>query len=474
LVPPELPQRRRLQHAIIRVETDAAKNFKEHLGKPACVAAQIAADGAMATEESNNRKRVSVNAIKPGMFVVSLDQSWLRTPFFFHRRLIKSAEEVERLRSEGVREVVIDTALGMDVDREPPPAAEAVDAPADDRRPQTAPMQARSARTLSAAELAFRPLVQELHTAQTIHEEALAAAQSIFDGTRGGAPVKFEVAEKIVTDLVGSISRSPEASLLLMQMRRFQRDLFTHAVNVCVLSLVVSTLENLEADATEFGMGALLHDIGETRIPRNLVKNREEFTEPERRLMEQHPKLGALLLEQSGSMPALTRRIVLEHHERADGSGFPRGCASAEMSFLSQIVAVTDTYDYLLSGRGQTVLQPNEVLRQLFMQSNAGAFDRGLVERIIRCLGVYPIGSLVELNTGERAIVVAANRSDALRPTVRIITSYTGAIQSHGPLVSLVDAVGSAPERRIIGALDPGRERLDPMAFMKWSAAAAG
>lgn len=427
----------------------------------------------MASEELNNRKRVSVNAVKPGMYVVSLDQSWLRTPFFFHRRLIKSAEEVERLRSEGVREVVIDTALGFDVDREPVVASEAVDVPVDDHRQQTAPVQA-APQTLSAAERVFQPLVQELQKAQTIHEEALAAAQSIFDGTKGGGNIKFEVAGKIVTDLLDSITRSPEASLLLMQMRRFQRDLFIHAVNVCVLSLVITTLENLDADPAEFGMGALLHDIGETRIPRNLLKKREEFTERERRLMEQHPELGALLLDQSGSMPALTRRIVLEHHERADGSGFPHRRASSEISFFSQIVAVTDTYDYLLSGRGQTVLQPNEVLRQLFMQSNAGAFDRGLVERIIRCLGVYPIGSLVELNTGERAIVVAANRSDALRPTVRIITSYTGAILTHGPLVSLVDAVGSAPDRRIIGALDPGKERLDPMAFMKWSAAAAG
>jgi len=177
--------------------------------------------------------------------------------------------------------------------------------------------------------------------------------------------------------------------------------------------------------------------------------------------------LGALLLQNAEELPPLVRQIVLEHHERIDGSGYPNRLRGADVSFASQVVAITDAYDDMLSGRNQAPLQPSEVLRQLFLQSNAGALDRALVERVIRCLGVYPIGSLVELNTGERGIVIAANRADTLKPTVRIMTTRTGMNQYNGPIVSLADTDGGAPERRIVAALDPGRERIDPLAFLK-------
>jgi HD-GYP domain-containing protein (c-di-GMP phosphodiesterase class II) len=183
--------------------------------------------------------------------------------------------------------------------------------------------------------------------------------------------------------------------------------------------------------------------------------------------VEQHPQLGALLVQQSEEIPPIARRIILEHHERIDGSGYPNRIRGEEISLQSQVVAITDLYDDMLSGRNQAVLQPTEVLRQLFVQSNAGALDRGVVERIIRCLGVYPVGSLVEFNTGEQGIVVAANRADSLKPTVRIVTSRNGLVQSNGPIISLADARPDEPERRIVGALDPGRERIDPMAFLK-------
>ena len=417
----------------------------------------------MASEPSMNaQKRIPIGRVKPGMYVAGLDRPWLETPFFFHRKLIKSAEEIELLKKNGVCEVIIDVSRGVDVDGtavEEPLAAEAT---ADHRAVNDA-----GSRTPSARESSFHALALELESAQRTQQEALAAAESIFDGVRGGGPVRREVAQKVVADLTASIARSPEAHLLLMQMRRFQMDLFVHAVNVCVLSLVVATLEEVDFDPAVLGLGALLHDIGETRIPRNLLRKQEAFGEPERKLLAQHPTLGALLLPNSPESPPLARRIVLEHHERIDGSGYPNRLRGAELSFAGQIVAIIDAYDDMLSGRSQARLQPSEVLRQLFLQSNAGALDRALVERIIRCLGVYPIGSLVELNTGERGIVVAANRADTLKPTIRIMTTRTGMNQYNGPIVSLADSDNGAPERRIVGALDPGRERIDPLAFLK-------
>lgn len=409
----------------------------------------------------NAQKRIPVSRVKPGMYVAGLDRSWLETPFLFHRKLIKSTEEIEILKRNGVREVIIDVSRGLDVD------GVTVEEPLAERNADHRAPKNDGTRTPSAGELNFRALTRELKTAQRAHQEALAAAESIFDGVRGGGSIKREIAQRVVADLGASIVRSPEASLLLMQMRRFQMDLFVHAVNVCVLSLVVATLEEFDFDAPAFALGALLHDVGETRIPRNLLRKQEAFTESERKLLAQHPTLGALLLQNAEGLPPLVRQIVLEHHERIDGSGYPNRVRGADVSFAGQVVAITDAYDDMLSGRNQAPLQASEVLRQLFLQSSAGAFDRALVERVIRCLGVYPIGSLVELNTGERGIVVAANRSDTLKPTVRIVTTRTGMNQYNGPIVSLADSDNGAPERRIVAALDPGRERIDPLAFLK-------
>jgi len=427
----------------------------------------------MNIERSSTKKRISISDLRPGMYVIGLDRSWLQTPFLFHRKHIRSQDEIAKFHKHGIREVVIDTQRGADVDDRP---AMTTDEPARAGIVQTpAPSKSTvAARPLSAAELAFQPLAKELDVARAIHDEALSAAQVIFDGVAGGAPIDSQIAQHVVAKLMDSITRSPEANLLLMQMRRFQSDLFTHAVNVCVLSLVVATLEELADDLSALGMAALLHDVGEMRLPRTLIRKRNGFTEAEQRLIEQHPMLGAALLSQCEDVPALVRHIVIEHHERIDGSGYPVGSRGAEVSRYSQIVAIADTYDDMLSGRNQIAHQPTEVLRQLYLQANAGALDLDLVEKVIRGLGVYPIGSLVELSSGERAIVLVADRSDTIKPIVRIIVSRTGMKQLNGPIVSLAESGSVAADRRIVNVLDPRKEGIDPMAFLKIAPALAG
>lgn len=420
----------------------------------------------MQREPINTQKRIAVADLRPGMYVVGLDRSWLHTPFLFHRKLIQRADEIDQLKKHGIGEVVIDISRGADIAA----LAEEKNQPEQDGVRSAAVEINADAVALSpprpAGEAAFAPLARELENARAIHEEALLLARSIFDGAGGGAPIDGQVAAQVVDNLQSSIARSPEASLLLMQMRRFQKDLFTHAVNVCVLSLVVANSEGL-GGADELALGALLHDIGETRLPRQLLRKLDNFTDAETRLLQQHPGLGAALLAQSSGIAAAVQGIVTDHHERVDGSGYPAGKAGDDLSLSSQLVALTDCYDDMLSGRNQPALQPTEVLRQLYLQANSRRMDRDLVEQVIRSLGVYPIGSVVELNTGERAVVIATDRSSALKPTVRVIMSRSGLVQFHGPIISLADASGGTVERRVIAVLDPVKERIDPWVFLR-------
>ncbi|MGZ8433767.1 MAG: HD-GYP domain-containing protein [Candidatus Binatia bacterium] len=418
-------------------------------------------------EDITRRKRVAIADVRIGMYVVGLDRSWLKTPFLFHRKLIQRTEEIEQLKKHGTREVLIDTARGVDVADALGDSPVKAGAPASSAsEDQLADGHAVAAQApLSAAELAFQPLARELENARAIHDEVLTLAQTIFDGAGGGSRIDGKIAAQAVMQLQASIMRSPEASLLLMQMRRFQTDLFTHAVNVCVLSLVVALAEDLGDDIATLGMAALLHDIGETRLPRALLHKTNNFTDSEANLLKQHPALGAALLAQAPGIAPIAQSIVLAHHERIDGSGYPSG--GADLSLYSQIVALTDSYDDMLSGRNQVALQPTEVLRQLYLQANSGSADRALVEKVIRSLGVYPIGSVVELNTGERGVVVATSRLAALKPVVRVIMSRSGLIQFNGPVIGLADVAKDAIERRIVAVLDPVKERIDPLVFMR-------
>ena len=180
----------------------------------------------MDTEQSSTRKRVPVSRLKPGIYVVALDRSWFQTRLYFHRRLIKDAEDIELLKKHGIREVVIDTARGADV--EAPVPKPALLWPESEPIPEATP----KTRPASQPDASFQSLAKELHVAGNVHAEALATAQSILDGDGSGSPVNSPAVKKVVTDLLGSITRSPEANLLITQMRRFQNDLFTHAVNV--------------------------------------------------------------------------------------------------------------------------------------------------------------------------------------------------------------------------------------------------
>jgi HD-GYP domain-containing protein (c-di-GMP phosphodiesterase class II) len=420
----------------------------------------------MSFSPSEAKKRIPVGQLKPGMYVVELDRAWIHTPFLFNSKRIKDAAEIELLAKHGIREVVIDTTRGADSempDRQTRSESEL------EGRVKASEAAGKEGKSLNYKKV-VEPMIEELSAAKAIHQEALATAQSVFDGVGRGAALNSPAAKQTVASLLGSVTRSPEANLLLTQMRRFQDDLFTHAVNVCVLAMVVGTLEGFVEDASDLGLGALLHDVGQVRLPRNVIRKQDPFTEQERRLVEQHPLLGKAILEQAGNISLAAQRIVAQHHQRLNGTGYPAKPVGDGISRLSQIVAITDAYDAMITGRNGVLQKPIDVLRELYLDANAGAFDRDLVEKVIRSLGVYPVGSLVELNTGERGIVLAANRTDTLKPTIRLVLTRDGLPLARGPILSLAEAESASINRHILRTLDPGKEHIDIMRHLSLAA----
>jgi HD-GYP domain-containing protein (c-di-GMP phosphodiesterase class II) len=231
---------------------------------------------------------------------------------------------------------------------------------------------------------------------------------------------------------------------------------------------MLGAMQNLDKTVLVcLGMGALLHDIGQVHLPRNLIRKPGLYTAQEQRLMQAHPHLGARLLSQTPRMPEEACRIVAEHHERWDGSGYPQGLHGAALSPLSQMVAIADVYETMLGTRtGRPPLLPTQAIKELYQQGRAQQLDLGLVEKMVRCLGIYPVGSLIELNTGERGVVLAVNPGKALQPVVHILWDQAHRRYATPVTVDLAAPGPDAPLRTICEVLAPTAEGYDIATYL--------
>ena len=399
------------------------------------------------------------------MFVVGLDQPWYRTPFLFHKRLISNPEDIAQLKRHGIQEVTIDLERGLDFQEGTANAVAVVqengESPAEES--PTEPTEAESdSRDIHR---------QQAAAAKAAYREGALAMERVFRELDAGQPPKIVTLKRIVADVLNRILAHPESMMTqfcLQKMRRFDRTLASHGMDVCVLALIVGVEYGCEeADRETLGVGALLHDIGYVRLPRNLYRKSTALTDHEKTLMQQHPQLASTMLAQTDQLPEEVSRIIAQHHECHDGSGFPNKLKNGSISTLAQLVGLIDTYDGMVGVRhGRPPLLPHDAIRQLFVLGEKGRYDKALIEVAIKALGVYPIGSLLKLNTGECAVVVGLNHEHRLKPKILIISDPKGDMHKDPIEIDLTTADSNDPARTILRALDPGQEHVDlPMYF---------
>lgn len=412
-------------------------------------------------------KRISIDQLKSGMYVVGIDKSWWQTPFLSHKWAVQGPDDIAKLRDIDVREVVIDLTRGCDVD--PPSASLLVSEPpiisveesdqngAEQRVTVTSPSFSPTAQPVTVAPASMVNAVAEaMPAARAARDEARAILEGIFEGVKIGKPIDSPAIKTAVTGLMDNILHRPEASLILMQMQRFEADLLSHAIDVCVLSLLIGKQQELSPEQLEvLGMGAMLHDVGKTRLPRNLLRKSNGYSPQAQKLLNEHPRLGVSLLAHNKDLVDEARRIIAEHHERADGSGFPEGRPAARISPLSQIVSVVNIYDGFVSGHnGRAAHLPTQALRRLYQMGRSGQLLTDQVIWAIRALGIYPIGAIVEVNTGERGIVVSTNAEEALKPIVQVIADHEGQPLLHPRQVDLALQIEGELVDSIVRPLD--------------------
>lgn len=396
-------------------------------------------------------KRIPISQLKLGMFVVGLDKSWWQTPFLSHKWTVQSDDDIKKLVELEVQEVVIDPTRGCDVEETPlPPSAmvEETSVPTSEAPP---PSPQPTAALPPTPPSIVDAVVSAIPAATAAREEALAILKGIFEGVKIGKPINSPGLKRAVSGLLENLLHQPEAALILTRMHQFEGDLLVHAVDVCVLALLVGQQEELSPEQLEaLGIGAMLHDLGKTRLPRNLLRRSNGYSPQAQKLLNEHPRLGVSLLNYNKEVPEEARRIVVEHHEYADGSGFPEGRTAARLSPLSQIVCIVNIYDDLVSGQsGKPAYLPTQALRTLYQMGREGKLAQEHVAWAIRTLGIYPIGAVVEFNTGERGIVVATNSAEAQKPAVLVVCDKGGQAFAAPRLVNLAAKAADEPVQAI-------------------------
>jgi putative nucleotidyltransferase with HDIG domain len=436
-------------------------------------------------------KTIPIDQLKPGMFIVGMDQPWYRTPFLLHKRLIRHQHDIDLLRQHGIREVKIDPGQGQNLepgqsgDTAPPAHTQetVTDPQAHHQIESTPPEKAPQNHEREPVRAAQPPPIQErtplpshaqkqAAAAQETYREATCSMERMFEAFETGLVPQTETVRTVVTNVLARVleNRTSMLSLLSLQkMKRFDRTLASHALDVCTLSLVVAHDYGVpEKDLEALGAGALLHDIGYVRLPRNLYRKSPDLTEEERAMMQQHPALGLAILRDAQENRDAVVRIVAEHHECINGTGFPHKLQGEDLSVLAQLVSLVDVYDGLVSRRGgRPGMLPHDAIRHLFHLGDTGLYAKDMIQTMIGTLGVYPISSLVLLNTGEQAVVVEMNPAQRLKPVVKVITGPRGESILPPVRIDLGTQTAAATSRTITKVLDPVHERVNVAMYLE-------
>ncbi|HEY3489970.1 MAG TPA: HD-GYP domain-containing protein [Candidatus Deferrimicrobiaceae bacterium] len=412
-------------------------------------------------------KKIGIEALKPGMVIEKMDRSWLEHPFLTNRKKITSQVHIERLREYGIHEVYINTEIGDDVAPEvagPEPVVEIVDP--DPLPPEQVPVPENLPEPLKE-EL---PFDREIEVAKVVQQEAHTVVNDVLNDVRLGKNVEGGKAEKVVNRMIDSIFRNMDALSSLTRIKGYDEYTFVHSVNVCVLSLALGRQLDLDREEMQsLGVGALLHDAGKMRVPAEILHKPGKLTDAEFAEMKRHTIYSREILDLAADIPGEAKLVALQHHERMGGTGYPGGLAGEAISRSAQITAIADAYDAMTTTRVYSrPMTPPDGIRRIFELSKTD-FNPIFAQRFIQCLGIYPVGTTVQLDSAEIGIVVSVNHEKVLRPKVLLVCRDD---RRRLPVPVEVDLTEPSPSdpgkfrRTIVRPVDPAAYVIDPEMYL--------
>lgn len=412
-------------------------------------------------------KRYPVEELKLGMFVCELDRPWTDTPFLYQGFFVDTEEQLAEIRKY-CQFVFVDEFR----QRESESGIRHMAAPGKQKPAQRARGRVNKSTQPDEVRAEVYPVRHTVELELDAAREARQATEGAYQGIitdvmRKKVPVLTRMREA-VGGMVESVVRNPNAMVWLTRLKNLDTYTYSHAIDVCAFLLVFGRHLGLpKEDLRVLGLGGILLDVGKSKLPLPLLQKRTELTQNEYGMVRSHVELGIGIISAMEHVPERAKEMVQHHHERFDGSGYPFQLAGNHIGIYARMAAIVDTFDAITSDRPYAkALSSHEALRKLY--SWAGSlFHKGLVEQFIECLGIYPVGTMVELNTGEVGIVLAQNRFRQLRPKLVLILDREKRPYGTMDILDLIEEPVDENDVpvEILRALEPGMYGVDPRQY---------
>lgn len=394
-------------------------------------------------------KEIQVKELKVGMFVADTGLPWIEHPYLYAEEgELVSQEAIDRIVRQGFQNAFIDTDRGSYVSAGPEsPMADAPDG------------------LTHAPNLV--PIEEEAAVAQKIYEDSVAFARDFMRNAQAEGVVDYEKSEALVDDMIQSVARNHDALVSLSKLRACDEYTYTHCINVAVIAVAFGQFLGLVPEKLKpLGLSGLFHDLGKARVPLDVLNKPGKLTDAEFEVIKAHPLRSYQMLKERQAVGPDILRGIVEHHEKHNGQGYPRGLSGDQISLFGRILALADIYDAITSRRVyKESISPSKSLKIMYGMRDQ-TFSTAMLVSFVKFLGVYPVGSLVRLSDGTCGVVCESNPYRAHEPVVKV--AFDADLRA-APIRKVdLFKVAMAKGRRleIVECLDHERYGIDPARFL--------